>query len=203
MYKRQLLDTGSLPVGAYIERTTIGTVDGVPDQTASVGRITHNGSPTEPFDYQVDFRAVGSDQGILDVQNGGTTQASIIFWYLDDWPWIDPFDTTALYVDGFYWGRDWHPFLLSPYPFNALGTAVPAADGLFARPLNPTLEVSAVTGIELRTADVPEIIFEELTVSPPPPAAPALSILGMVALSSALSGVVVLVLRARTRRQAA
>jgi len=176
------LTTTNAPAGASLHWTLKGIVEGHPGPI-SITRTTNTGGGTYPIETVTDFSPIGLSTQNVRAYLGGRQVASYNSNPADTtssalrsslWPG----DKTSLYIDGMYWGEDtwWGPVLWQTTTFYNWSLAAPQdIDRACNRPLQPYQGVSAITGMELRIANMSRLTIRSIGVEQAPQAMPGAS----------------------------
>ncbi len=158
----QVLDldpSSSLPVGAFIKQTLIGTYNGIPNST--LGTVTTTKTGATNVSVAADFSAIGAGtysvqsyyQGTLTAQASHQTGAAV---EIAAGPctncYHDPFGTTYSYSmnTGQFLGEDWGVAVIASFS----GSAFASMDYLYISPENVSNTVT-VTDMQLTASQMP------------------------------------------------
>ncbi len=155
--------SNSLPIGAFVKQTLIGTYNGTPNSILGILTSTKTG-PTN-VSVTADFSAIGAStysvqtsyQGVMTAQASHQTGGNAIQiapWPCTNCPPQPPLGTTYLYSTntGNYIGEDWG------YAVAVLSSAIPnaIADHLYFNPDGLT-SVVTVTAMQLTASQIPNL----------------------------------------------
>ena len=181
------LDPRDTPKDASLTWTARGTVNGRADEVVFVHRFLDTGDEELPIELTMDFgEANPAAVEFLGFAQGRTVAEERLKaeeWrharlYFPQWP----IGETALYVDGFYWGSDYHwgwgKFTRGIWALSLRGEPLEVSiDSGAVAAVQPRVNVTEITGLDLRVRGVERLQIEAIEARAPiptsePPARP-------------------------------